>query len=107
MDRAASFLRTRPPVGEEGEEVGHADVVVAVEVGGAAFARAPTCQQQEQIGHADRAVGVEIPQTNAVEEQDPHRAAAEAPVAIEVGGAAFARAPPTICRQRGSQLVRA
>ena len=25
MDRAASFLRTRPPVGEEGEEVGDAD----------------------------------------------------------------------------------
>ena len=32
----ASVLRTRPPVGEEGEEVGDANVVVTVEVGGAA-----------------------------------------------------------------------
>ncbi len=29
---AALFLRTRPPVGEEGEEVGHADTAVKVEV---------------------------------------------------------------------------
>ncbi len=44
-DRHALVLRTRPPVGEEGEEVGHANVVVAVEVGGAAFARAPIYEQ--------------------------------------------------------------
>ncbi len=36
VDRAASVLRTRPPVGEEGEEVGCADGAVAVEVGGRA-----------------------------------------------------------------------
>ncbi len=30
VDRAASFLRTRPPVGEEGEEVGDADGAVDV-----------------------------------------------------------------------------
>ena len=34
VDRAASFLRTRPPVGEEGEEVGCADgAVEAIQVG--------------------------------------------------------------------------
>ena len=54
-------LRTRPPVGEEGEEVGCANGAVAVEVGGATFARAPTCQQRKQIGRADAAVGVEVP----------------------------------------------
>ncbi len=31
VDRAASFLRTRPPVDEEGEEVGCADGAVVVE----------------------------------------------------------------------------
>ncbi len=31
---SAFFLRTRPPVGEEREEVGYADVAIAVEVGG-------------------------------------------------------------------------
>ncbi len=30
MDRAAFFLRTRPPVGEEDEKVGCADVLVKV-----------------------------------------------------------------------------
>ena len=44
VDRAASFLRTRPPVGEESEEVGCADGAIPVEVGGATFARPPTCQ---------------------------------------------------------------
>ena len=29
----ALLLRTRPPVGEEGEEVGEADIAVVVEVG--------------------------------------------------------------------------
>ena len=33
-ERHALVLRTWPPVGEEGEEVGDADVAVAVEVGG-------------------------------------------------------------------------
>ncbi len=46
VDRAASFLRTRPPVGEEGEEVACADVAITVEVGGAAFARAPRCEKK-------------------------------------------------------------
>ena len=32
MHRAASFLRTRPPVDEQGEEVGRADGAVAVEI---------------------------------------------------------------------------
>ena len=54
-------LRTRPPVGEQGEEVGRADGAVAVEVGGAAFARPPTCEQCQQVGCADGAVVVEIP----------------------------------------------
>ena len=43
-----SSSRTRPPVGEEGEEIGDADGAAAVEVGGAASLRrtwAPTCQQ--------------------------------------------------------------
>ncbi len=45
VDRAASFLRTRHPVGEEGEEVGDANLAVAVEVGGAAGVRdAPISQ---------------------------------------------------------------
>ncbi len=39
-------------------------------------------QQPEQIGDADGAVGVEIPQTNAVNEQNPPRAAVRAPVVI-------------------------
>ena len=33
-------LRPRPPVGEEGEQIERADGAIAVEVGGAAFARA-------------------------------------------------------------------
>ena len=36
----ASVLRTRPPVGEEGEEVGDADDAVVVEVGWAARVKA-------------------------------------------------------------------
>ncbi len=32
LKRQAFFLRTRPPVGEEGEEVGHADGADAVKV---------------------------------------------------------------------------
>ena len=62
MCEKVTFLQTRPPVGEEGEEVGDADVTVAVEVGGAAFARAPTCQEREEIGHADGPVTVKVPQ---------------------------------------------
>ena len=53
-----SSSRTRPPVDEEGEEVGRANGAVAVEVGGAAFARAPTSQQREEIGRADAAAAV-------------------------------------------------
>ena len=62
VDRAASFLRTRPPVDEEGEQVGCADGAVVVEVGGTAFAWLPTCQQREQIGQANSAVVNKIPQ---------------------------------------------
>ena len=43
VDRAASFLRTRPPVDEQGEQVGRADGAVAVEVGGICFARRDIC----------------------------------------------------------------
>ncbi len=45
--------------------------------------RPPFPQQDEQILHANVAAGVEIPQTNAVEEQHPHRATVRAPVVIE------------------------
>ena len=52
-ERHALVLRTRPPVGQQHEKVRDAIVVVAVEVGGAAFARPPTCQERKQIGCAD------------------------------------------------------
>ena len=38
-------LQTQPPIGEEGEEVGRADVAAVVEVGGVAFARTSTYEQ--------------------------------------------------------------
>ncbi len=66
-----AVLRTRPPVGEQGEEVGHADGAVAVEVAGAAVARPPTCQQRQQIGHADRAVAVEVGRTAGTTPSSP------------------------------------
>lgn len=59
-------LGTRPPVGEEGEEgeeIGDADVAVAVEVGRAVRlrrARTATCQQREKVGCADGDVIVEV-----------------------------------------------
>ncbi len=40
VDRTASVLRTRPPVDEEGEEIGCADVAVFVEVGWTAGVKA-------------------------------------------------------------------
>ncbi len=43
---SAAFLRTRPPVGEEGEEVGRADGAITVEIRRATFARAPSCEQR-------------------------------------------------------------
>ena len=42
---AALFLRARPPVGEEDEEVGCADGAIVVEVSGTTFARTPTAQE--------------------------------------------------------------
>ena len=67
VDRAASFLRTRPPVGEEGEEVGWDYVAVAVEVGGAMANRAdPT---------------VTTPSSNAAH-PPPRRPALAAPAAL-------------------------
>ena len=45
MYELTRVLRTRPPVGEEGQEVRCADGSVVVEVGGAAFARPPTYEQ--------------------------------------------------------------
>ena len=44
--------------------------------------RPAVTQQEEQILNADGAVGVEVPQTNAIQEQNPHRAAVRAPVVI-------------------------
>ena len=61
LDASMPSSRTRAPVGEEGEEIGRADGTVAVEVGGAAFARAPTCQQREQIASANAAIAIHVP----------------------------------------------
>ena len=59
-------LRTRPPVGEEGEEVARAHVAVVVEVGGAAFAKTPTGEQRKQVGCANIAVTIKIPRALAL-----------------------------------------
>ena len=53
--------RTRPPVGEEGEEVGYADVAVPVEIGGMPRVGPPCPQQDEQILHANVTGAVKIP----------------------------------------------
>ena len=45
----AFFLRTRSPVGEEGEKVGDADVAVVVEVRIGPVVVAEVRQQQEQL----------------------------------------------------------
>ncbi len=55
--RVLAVPRTRPPVGEEGEEVGDADGAVTVEVTqGADFT--PRTEQRQQVGSADVAVAV-------------------------------------------------
>ena len=56
------LLRTRSPVGEEGEKVGCADDTVNVKISEAASlpARAPAGQQPEQVGCANRAITVQI-----------------------------------------------
>ena len=81
----ASGLRTQPLVGEQGEEVGHADVAVAVEVAGAVFARTPTCQQREEIGYTDAFVGVEVPgaKSNGSSIKEVCRTGVEAVVVVQ------------------------
>ena len=58
-----SVLRTRPPVGEESEEIGHADSTIAVKVRRSAGISAPSSKQCQQIGYADQSVRVKIPRT--------------------------------------------
>ena len=53
-------LRTRPPVGEQGEEVGDADDAIAVEVGRAVGTFAPRGGQYDQITAANVAVGIDF-----------------------------------------------
>ncbi len=60
MCELTSLLRTRPPVGEEGEEFRCADGAVAVEVGGVPRVRPPGGQQRHKIGHADGAIAVKV-----------------------------------------------
>ena len=50
VDRAASFLRTRPPVGEEGEEVGCADVAEA----GLVDLPLTVLRHTDEVGREDR-----------------------------------------------------
>ena len=67
-DQVLAVLQARPPVGEEGEEIGDADGAVAVEVGGQL---PPIREEDEQIAHADGAVAVEIGWTIAAIEARP------------------------------------
>ena len=63
MARAASFLRTRPPVAQQHEQILHVNAAAKVEVGETIFlgrARSPDAQQDEQILHANVVVAVEV-----------------------------------------------
>ena len=63
VDRAASFLRTRPPVAQQHEQILHVNAAAKVEVGETIFlgrARSPDAQQDEQILHANVVVAVEV-----------------------------------------------
>ena len=52
----------RPPVGQQRQKIGDADVPGAFEVGGAAaFARPPACQQKEKVGDAHNCVVIKVP----------------------------------------------
>ena len=52
----SAFLGARSPRAEESDQVGHADLAVAIEVGGVAGVRAPGAEQNDQVRHAHHAV---------------------------------------------------
>ena len=69
MHRAASFLRTRPPVDEQCEEVGGADGAVDIEIGQAAYlliTRPPRRQQRQQISGAHGKISVQVGEDHLV-----------------------------------------
>ena len=64
VDRVASFLRTRPPVAQQEEQILHANVAAVVEVRETISllrTRPPGAQQEEQVLHTNVAAVVEVP----------------------------------------------
>ncbi len=59
-ERHALVLRTRPPVGEEGEEIARADGAVAVEVGRTASVTAPSAEGRDEVTRSDEPITVEV-----------------------------------------------
>ena len=53
-------LRTRPPRGEEGEEVGDVDVAVGVDVGDMPGVRSPCSEKIKEVGDIDHGGIVQI-----------------------------------------------